>query len=463
MKMTNTKCLGGLICALLFAWLGNGQASAEELSVAKGSSARISVESFRRIIVANPAIIDARPSDDGRSIVVSGLSEGQSELRIERLQGPDVIYRVSVRADLQELMTQIQDLLSDVEGLEIKVVGDKIVLKGNVLTKSGYEKVSQVVGAYSGVILNMAKLDRTAMNKYVEAAILKDIGSDNITVRINEDTAILEGVVYSDADMKRAIDMAKLRVPNVTSLLRVQEIMIETDVLFVQISKDADSSFGNNVLKNFSATGVGGFAGSTAAKPPVTYAVNGTATATINALVSNSKAKILERPHLSTKSGGEGHFQSGGEVYFSVAGNVGGSLEKVEFGVILKVKPTMQGRDRIVNDVTVEVSVPSAKPQGTFSLDKFETQSTAMCKVGESIVLSGLMETLKSRFKEKTPLLGDIPLLSLFFAEQGRQADNKELLVLITPTPVFPQASTSPSYSKDREQLLKDTDGSSLH
>ncbi len=430
---------------------------AEEVIVLKGSTGRIPVaEGIKKISVANPTVADARPEADGRVVLVQGLAEGATDLRVERLQGGDVTFKVLVKSDLSELVAQIKELLSEVDGLEVKVVGNKIVLKGNVLTKSDYDRVMKVAEAYASVILNMAKLDRTEMSKFVEEAILRDIGCDTVKVRVSEDTAILEGVVYSEADMTRAGEVAKIRVPIVKNLLRVQEVMIETDVQFVQIDKSSASDIGYNVLKN---AGIGGSAGLEGGgdKPTVySFSVNASLSAKINALVGSGNAKIVAQPHLSTKSGGEGTFHSGGATYFAVSGINAGSLEKVEYGVILKVKPTLQGRDRIMNEVTIEVSVPSGKSQGTFTLEKFDTKSVAMCKVGESIMLSGLVQSLATQFKEKTPLLGDIPILSMFFSNKAKQTETRELIVLITPKPVYPQTDTAPALSTEREHLLKE-------
>ncbi len=434
-----------------------GSVRAEDVVVVKGSTSRIVVaEGVRRIVVANPAVADARPDGDGKAVLVQGLTEGNTDLRVERLQGSDLSYKIQVASDLQNLLGQIKELLSEVDGLDVKVVGSKIVLKGSVLTKSDYDRVMKVADAYASVILNMVRLDRTEMSKFVEDAIVRDIGCDTVKVRVSEDTAVLEGVVYSEADLARASEVAKLRVPVVKNLLRVQEVMIETDVHFVQIDKSSASDIGYNVLKNATIGGSFDLRGGTATPTVNSFSVNANVSARINALVGSGNAKILAQPHLSTKSGGEGTFHSGGATYFSVSGINAGSLEKIEYGIILKVKPTLQGRDRIMNEVTIEVSVPSAKPQGTFSLEKFDTKSVAMCKVGESIMLSGLVQSLATQFKEKTPLLGDIPLLSMFFSNKQKSVESRELIVLISPKPVFPQADTSPAFSKEREHLLKE-------
>lgn len=438
-------------CALVFTFAQS--LAAQGVIVLRGSNTKIAVdEGIKKITVTNPRIIDARPASDGRSVTVSGLAEGVSDLVIELVKGPDLVKQVTVKPDLGGMLEQVKELLSDVEGLELKTVGSKIVVKGNIVTKSGYDRAMKVIEAYSGVILNLTTFDQTHMSKYVEEAILRDIGLDTVSVSVKRDTAVLEGYVFSKGDFLRAEEMAKLRMPNVLNLLGLQEVMIETDVQFVSVSLNSNKSMGSNLLKGLNIGGSGGISGGA-----VSYGVTGSsATAKINALVGEGSGTVLMQPHLSTKSGEEGTFHNGGETFFSVAGNVGGSLEKVQFGVLLKVQPTMQGRDSILNKITIEVSMPAAKSEGAISLDKFETTSTALCKVGESIVLSGLVQQLSSKFNEKTPGLGSVPLLKFFFSEKGSKNDKKELLVIVTPRPVFPKATPGQAFGEERRKSLED-------
>ena len=127
--------------------------------------------------------------------------------------------------------------------------------------------------------------------------------------------------------------------------------------------------------------------------------------------------------------------------------------------MIVTVKPTLRGRDRIMNEIKIEVSVPSAAAVGgAFALDKFETTSTTICAPGETILVAGLLQTLENRFKEKTPLLGDIPILSHFFAEKKTSKQNKELIVMVTPRPIFASAGKGRAYSEDRKALLEESE-----
>lgn len=433
-------------------------AAAQAVKLVPGSTHKIPVPAgVAKIMIANPNVIDAQPTGDGNGVLVTGKEPGTSELRVERLKGADAVYNVSVVEDLSSMAAQIKALLGNVEGLKVSQVGGRVVLDGNLLTKSDYDRVNKVATAYAGLILPLYKLDRSDLNKFVADAIKRDIGIDTVKVRVAGETATLEGVVYDENDAKRATEVAKLRVSTVVNLIALEEVMIEIDVHFVEVTVSDSENIGFNVLKTLGVDIGAGVEGGTGAQDVFNYNVGLNASARLNLLLGKGNGRVVAKPHITTKSGGEGRFHNGGEVYFKVTGDTGGSLEKVEHGVILTVKPTLRGRDRIMTEVTIEVSVPTAQAGGgDLALDKFETTSTTICKTGESILLSGLVQQLENRFNEKAPLLGDIPLLRTFFSEKTKGKEKKELVVLLTPRAAFATEATGDAFSKDRKSLLED-------
>ena len=147
---------------------------------------------------------------------------------------------------------------------------------------------------FSSQLVNLATFDRSQMNKYVEQAILKDIGIDTITARVMGDTVILDGVVYKAEDLKRAEQLAKLRVPSVVDLIVVQDVMIETDLMFVDIKISKSLDWGNNVLDSVSVNAnLNASGNSLVAGLPFTYGVSATAASRIVADVGNGNAKSL--------------------------------------------------------------------------------------------------------------------------------------------------------------------------
>lgn len=474
---------------ILFAFCAAVSARADDLVILKGKTSRIPVsEGIRKIDVGSPSVIDARPSDDGASVIVSGLAEGTSELRIEKLQGSDLVTNVVVHADLNETLHEVQDLLSDVEGLTEKIIGDKIVLQGSILTTSDYEQVSKVAAMFGSTVVNLATFDRSQMNSYVAQAILKDIGLDTITARVMGDTVVLDGVVYNATDLKRAEQLAKLRVPNVINLIQVQDVMIETDLEFVDLSVSKSLNWGYNILDsvsaqvggNLSGTGqthvepgqvqvvpgsTGGLGSPTPTEPipsgfPVTFGVtaSGNAQAQLKADLGNGSARVVAQPHISTKSGETGSFQDGFTSYYQEPGQVGGpsSLSSVEYGVIVKVKPTLQGQKRIMNEVSLNISEPIATAAGAvLSLDSYDTTCTALCNEGESMVISGMVQQESESARNGAPLLRDIPLVDLFFSNKTSSKTRDEFVILVTPQAVLATAAPGTPFSEQHGQLFQ--------
>ena len=68
----------------------------------------------------------------------------------------------------------------------------------------------------------------------------------------------------------------------------------------------------------------------------------------------------------------------------------------------------------------------------------------------------GLVQSLAISSKEKTPLIGDIPLLSLFFSEKTSRKDKKEVVLLMTPRVIIADAAKGGPFSDERKRLMDD-------
>ena len=421
----------------------------EELTVTKGSSAKIAVpDGIRKLIIGSETIIAAGPQEDGHAALLVGLAEGSSDLRIERLKGPDLVYKVAVRSDPPGPVDQVKDLLSDVRGLEIKTVGGKIVFQGNIESQADLDKMKKVEAAYPGAIIDLSTLAQPEVPPAVKSLILKDLhnmGLDMVSVQLAGDTVILDGVVYSAADMAAAVATAKMRVPNVKSLIRVEDVMIETDLQFVEVDQDALSSFGQNLFDNNIVLSPTASMANTG-RPSLN--LSATATYKINAALTAANCKSIYQEHISGASGQEVNFKQGRTIYAA-------GLAPVPYGVIIKVKPTLQGRDAVVTDLSVEVSTAVGAP-GNVTTSEFKTSSAILSKVGQTVVLSGFAHALCSANSDKTPVVGDIPLLNLLFAGKSKSKLHKEAVLLLTTRPCFPEPATGPAFSAQSRTLLND-------
>ena len=327
-------------------------------------------------------------------------------------------------------------------------MGNKIVLQGKIKTQADCEKIKKVEAAYAGAILNLATFDPAGIADAVRTAILKDfhdMGLDSVTVQLTADAVVLDGVVYSDADMTRAVETAKLRVPNVKSLLRVQQAMIETDLQFVEVDRENGSLFGENLFDNNIVLSPS-YSGGNTGRPGLN--LSATATYKISTALTAGNCKSIYKEHISGASGQEVAFKQGRTIYAA-------GLPVVPYGVIIKVKPTLQGRDGILTDLSVEVSTAVSGP-GQVTTTEFRTGTSVMSKVGQTVVLSGFEQALGTATTDKTPILGDVPLLNLLFASKAKSKSHKEAVLLLTTRPSFSETATGPAFSAQSKSVLSD-------
>ena len=83
-------------------------------------------------------------------------------------------------------------------------------------------------------------------------------------------------------------------------------------------------------------------------------------------------------------------------------------------------------------------SFVTADPAGTFAeaLTTFtqKVAATAEIRFGETLVLSGLSETVDDKTYSKTPVLGDIPVVGRLFHESNLTERRDSVLMLVTPS-----------------------------
>jgi Flp pilus assembly secretin CpaC len=371
-------------------------------------------------------------------------------LMASRLKGQpanDSSMNSSARAELLATMGQLKELLADVPCLCIKTVGSKIVFDGKIKSLGDMEKIKKVMAAYPGAVIDLSAFDPAGMSDALKTAVLKDLreaGLESVAVEVNGDVVVLQGIVASDGELTNAVETAKLRTPNVKSFLRVQEVMIETDLQFVQVDQETGSSVGQNLFDN-NVILTPSFAAANSGRPGLN--LGATATYKINTVLNASNCKIVYQEHISGASGQEVDFKQGGTLYVP-------PLAPVPYGVIVKIKPTLLGNGGILSDVTVEVST-AATFQGQVTTREFKTSTAVMSRIGDTVVLSGFAEALGTSSSDKAPILGDIPLLNLLFGSKSKSKSHKDAILLLTPRPSsVPQQATGPAFSAAAKKLL---------
>lgn len=159
--------------------------------------------------------------------------------------------------------------------------------------------------------------------------------------------------------------------------------------------------------------------------------------AKINALITNGKAKILSRPHVSTIQGNEAVMSVGDRIPIprvDVSNNITTTSYTYEdAGIILKVTPRINDDGTITATVYTEVSTPQYVPaMGVYRFNKRSADTIITLQDGEPMVIGGLIGKEEEDSISKVPFLGDLPLLGALFRNHHKSNSESELMIFLT-------------------------------
>ena len=152
------------------------------------------------------------------------------------------------------------------------------------------------------------------------------------------------------------------------------------------------------------------------------------------------QVSTLANPNLTALSGETATFLAGGEIPIPLSTGFGAvSVEYKQYGVSLSYTPTVLSDGRISLRVRPEVSQLSSLGAVTISgtsipaLTTRRAETTLELGSGQSMMIGGLLSNSRDNSIEKTPWLGDLPLIGSLFRSNAFKRNETELVIIITP------------------------------
>ncbi|MBN2132265.1 MAG: type II secretion system protein GspD [Sedimentisphaerales bacterium] len=191
----------------------------------------------------------------------------------------------------------------------------------------------------------------------------------------------------------------------------------------------------------------------------------------IRALIRTGKAEVLSRPSVLTLNNRQSTIRVGRDIPIasSLQGNFGGkisfSFEYLPVGILLNIRPRINESGAEVSmliDTIVSARVPNADLQlkdvdGKTVLAEAPTVSTRRVQTygripnNTPLIIGGLVSKENTLTMDKVPLLGDLPLVGMFFRAEQRDNEKREVIIVLTP-------HVLPSDEHLRRSLPKDED-----
>jgi Flp pilus assembly secretin CpaC len=147
---------------------------------------------------------------------------------------------------------------------------------------------------------------------------------------------------------------------------------------------------------------------------------------------------VVARPQLTAYKGEQSEFFIGRSLKVAVNGVNSSSLEQIDIGIEMKVTPIEITATGTRVRIETGRSILTADPAGTFNevltTFFFNEMATTEIRFGETLLLSGLNESVDDRTYSKTPLLGDLPIVGNAFNERNKVQRRDAVMVLVTPS-----------------------------
>lgn len=175
----------------------------------------------------------------------------------------------------------------------------------------------------------------------------------------------------------------------------------------------------------------------------------------LQALLREGWASVVARPELSVRLGEEAHFHSGGEIPVATTSGGYGILHRridwKPYGLTVKVGPQSLDGLHVRAAVLLEVTEPAeaSTREGVPGINRRKLETKINARLGETLVLSGLVRRGQGRGREGLPGLSSLPLLGWLFGKKSERTAETELLMAIT----FRLAEASPTASARVESV----------
>jgi pilus assembly protein CpaC len=315
-----------------------------------------------------------------------------------RLKGSERHYTLHVAAaDVGQMMVEVRTLLGPLSGIEVRVVGDRVVLEGKRVGEETNARLTEILKRYPQVVNLVQRVGNERM-----------IAMDVRMIEIKRDVLRNIGVRWNGTAEGPSVGV-------IADLVRSPELR--------------PGGAGQGVAGLDIRPKIAGVAGA--------IGIASSITSMLNYLVQNGDAVVLAEPRLSCRSGGSARFVAGGELpipYSSAVGHT--TVNFKEYGIKFDVSPVAGDDGMIAARIATELSAIDfgVVVREVPGLSKRRAEADVNLRVNETLIIAGLLTDDIRNSMDRVAGMGDLPVLGALFRSKLFRDQKTELAVLITPS-----------------------------
>lgn len=389
-----------------------------------------------------------------------------------------VVYRIDVRKNrLDKVAYELKSLLAEIEGIQIKVVNNRVVIDGQILLPRDMSRIYSVAKQFGDQVSIIVSMSPVAMKKIAEF-IARDIGNPEIEVRAVNSKFFITGTASSETEKQNAINICELYMPD--AILDEAEAagvvkkrkpmcygdqigvksadppppkkMVQMVIHYVELKKDYSKAFKFQWTPAISdQTGMQFTVGDSGGG--IITSLTGVISnllPKLNWAKTHGHARVLESTSLLVQEGKKGEIKQTTEYSFNVIGaNNTPDTKSKEVGLSASITPVIEdGKSgSVVLDMQFSISSPVGTGANGFPIIAQNSVTTMVTvRDRQSAAVGGLIRNNTATNFNRNPAKID-PIISLF-ASKDFARDQSQFVVFITPV-------IKASASAGSEQLKK--------
>jgi pilus assembly protein CpaC len=453
--------------------VGLATVNAQSISIPKGKSAIVDLPvDARDVLVTDPKVADAVLRSP-RRIYVVGLSPGMTDAAFFDASGRRILaLNIRVDQNFDAVAQTIQRLIPD-SHIHVEAVNSSLVLSGEAPDLKSADQAVQIaqqfitppaqvvdmlsIGGSEQVLLKvrMVEMQRTVVKQlgFNLNALIGQVGNPQFLLG----EAATFGV---NGSVLGGLNGTGYQV-NTTSEPEMQE----------PCGPGFPSGSLCPVIVKNGSTGITNYNAATSQNVIGSNGLN-KANANIDAFESVGLVRTLAEPNLTAVSGESAKFLAGGE--FPVPSGVSSSgqvsIDFKTFGVGLGFTPVVLSGGRISLKISTEVS--ELTNQGSFTLSTGagsaplsipgltvrRAETMVELPSGGSMMIAGLLNEETKQDLDSLPGLMNLPVLGALFRSRDYQANESELVVIVTAYLVNPTSPANLQTPADGYQVATDAE-----
>ena len=382
--------------------------------------------SFSTCMAAENVSLTIQKGDIRDVLAALSAISGQSIVTDDSVKG-------TISIDLENVpFATALDLVTRSKGLAYKTIS-------NVIVVSSYENINKFFGNVGVYKLQYAKASE------ILDTLKTIIKGEGLSADAITNSIVFTGNGGEEAKLRDALKLLDVATKQVTLEAKIIAISVEDeknlgvtwDWTVLPESEDTGSS---------SSSKYGGII-------DLSHGYTARFQATVNALITNGKAKILATPRIITIPGKAASIFIGDHIPVLTDkienGTTTTTTSYVDAGIKLSYTPIVSDDGYITSVVHTEVSTPTLVSElKNYKITSRTADTNVRMRNGETLVIGGLINEEEQKSFKSIPFLSKIPLLGELFKSRSTTKSKTEVMMILTP--YITNAGESPAIYNDK-------------